>query len=288
MRGCSRSVEHMSAGSFLLESDMIAALLPRLRRLAGWRKGEVDVFFEVPAARGVPDVVAVQFTASTRRGCRSAVVERADVAAWMALTDRAAAGEVVSSARDLAMHVGVSPGHLGRAVLPRLFVRDVVAPAGRGRWVLIAPYEIPVSRLVTVELKTRDRFGALHQAVAHGQGADRAWVVLDAARLPLHSAAGEAVRQAYASRGIGLATLRRGGGAVTVLSRPAPGGAHSFSDFTRRVARAVLAEQVFALHLAGLNAGPSWPVFGRDLPTGRPASPTGSACDDEVREHAYG
>lgn len=269
---------------------MVAAVLPRLRRLAGWRKGEVDVFFEVPAVRGVPDVVAVQFKASARRGRRSAVVEHVDMAAWVALTDRAAVGEVVSSARDLAPHVGVSPGYLGRAVLPRLLDRDVVAPAGRGRWVLITPYEIPVSRLVTVELKIRDRFGALHQAASHGQGADRAWVVLDAARLPRHSAAGEALRQAYANRGIGLATLRKGGGTVTVLSRPAPGGVPSFSDFTRRVARAVLAEQVFAFHLAGLNAGPSWPVFGRTLPTGRPApAPIDvPSHDDEAREHAYG
>lgn len=264
----------MSVESFLLESDMVAALLPRLRRLAGWRKGEFDVFFEVPAARGVPDVVVVEFKSSARDGYRSAVVEQTDVAAWVALSERAATGQVVTAAQDLATHLGLSVGHLGRAVLPRLLERDIVAPAGRGRWRLIVPYEAPISRLVTVELKTKDRFGALHQAVTHGQGADRAWVVLDATRLPAHGRAGDVARETYASRGIGLATLRRGRGALTVLSRPAPGGARSFSGFTRRAARAVLAERVLALHLAGLDAGPTWPVFGRVLPTGRPGGPS--------------
>lgn len=276
----------MSVDSFLLESDMIAALLPRLRRLAGWRKGDIDVFFEVPAARGVPDVVAVEFKASARSGFRPAVVEHTDVAAWVALTERATTGQVVTSAQDLATHLGLSVGHLGRAVLRRLLERDVVAPAGRGRWRLTVPYEAPISRLVTVELKTKDRFGALHQAVAHGQGADRAWVVLDAARLPAHGEAGDVARAAYASRGIGLATLRKGGGAMTVLSRPAPGGAGSLSDFTRRVARAVLAERVLALHRAGLDAGPTWPVFGRVLPTGRPVGqPSRDHASARVADH---
>lgn len=277
----------MSVGSFLLESDMVAALVPRLRRLAGWRTGEVDVFFEVPAARGVPDVVVVQLKAPERGGRRSAVVEYTDVAAWVALTDRAAAGEAAATARDLAGHLGVTAGHLGRVVLPRLLKRDVVAPAGRGRWLLTVPYEAPVSRLVTIELKTRDRFGALHQALAHGQGADRAWVVLDAAHLPEHGAAGEAVRQAYARRGIGLATLREGRGAVQVLSRPAPGGARSFSDFTGRVARAVLAERVLALHLDGADTGPTWPVFGRVLPAGRPTDGSANALVHPELDPAY-
>lgn len=247
------------------------------RGYVGWPAGvpvglTCSLRFRLSAAS--PDVVVVQFSAVAHSARRGAVVEHSDLASWCAMTDRAGAGLMMASARDLAAHVGISPGHLARVVLPRLRERGVVAQAGRGRWELAEPHESPVSRLVTVELKTRDRFGALHQAVAHGQGVDRAWVVLDAARVRPEGAARAAVREAYASRGIGLGTLARGRGTVKVLIPPARGGASSFSEYTGRVARAVLAERVFALHLAGTDTGPTWPVFVRSLaPSGHSAAP---------------
>jgi len=258
----------MSAGAFMLESEMVPPLLPRLRTLAGWRAGSLHIYYEVPALRGVPDLVLARFDdAALDSWTRSPVTEYSQIATLVALAERAEAGVTVSSARDLATHVGLSSGHLGGVVLPRLAEQGLADQSSRGRWLLTKPFVSPVTRLVTVELKRHDRIGALHQATAHGQGADRAWVVLDAVRLRIESPRDRAILEAYESRGVGLATLSQDLGRVRVVARPRRGGAATFSRYVRRVARAVLAERVLDLHLGGGDSGPTWPVFGRTLAT---------------------
>lgn len=267
----SGTVLDMSGGAFMLESEMLPPLLPRLRTLAGWRAGSLHTYYEVPALRGVPDLVLARFDdAAMNDWTRPAVTEYSHIATLVALAERAEAGLTTSSTRDLASHVGLSPGHLSGVVLPRLAEQGFADQSRRGRWLLTKPFESPITRLVTVELKRHDRVGALHQATAHGQGADRAWVVLDAVRLRMESARDRAILDAYESRGVGLATLSRQLGRVRVVARPCNGGAASFSKYMRRVARAVLAERVLDLQLGGGNSGPTWPVFGRTLAV-RPA-----------------
>lgn len=243
---------------------MLAPLRSHLHRLIGGRGRRFEVFLEVPAIRGVPDIILTQFTDSAASRMQ-AVTTHGDVATWLAMTDRQIGGAATATAKDLARHVGLSSGHIGSVVLPRLCNLGIVDQVRRGNWRLIQAYETPASRLVTIELKTRDKIGALMQASAHGQGVDFAWVVLDAARLQVNEPAWMDLGRAFSQRGVGVAILRRPRGGLTILSRPSIGGTISFSDFTRRVARALLAERTLGLRLTGSSTGPTWPVFGRDL-----------------------
>ncbi|MEU3112879.1 hypothetical protein ABZ652_02220 [Micromonospora chalcea] len=243
---------------------MAAVLLPKIRRLLGRRVGSVDVFYEVPAVRSIPDIVVAEFDEDEWGRRQAAIVEQPDVMTLLAfqeMTERL--GDEVS-ARALATALGVSPGHLAGSTLLRLTEKGFTKPASRGRWRLVTPYRIPVKTLVTIELKLRDWSGALRQASMHGQGADLSWVVLDGARFDTAGSAAETALPVFAEKRVGLSTLTREG-VLKVASRAPSGGPYSYSPFMASAARALLAERLLELRLEGRNSGPEWPVFGRAL-----------------------
>lgn len=243
---------------------MTAPVLAVAHRLAGRRAGAVRTFTEVPAARGVADIVIVQFDPRMLAVERPAVGDYSDVLVLLALTDRAVGGVDAASTRDLACHVGFSSGHLTTTCLPRLRDKGLVKTVGRGSWTATSSYQSPVRTLATVELKRRDWLSGLRQASLHGVGADFAWTVLDSTALRTDRDRFQVASQAHRERGIGFATATPSG--RLIMHVPARGGGPvADRSLLARANRALLAERVFDFATQGVSSGPTWPVFGREL-----------------------
>lgn len=254
----------VSTEAFRYEAAMTAPVLASAHRFAGRRVGAVQAFTEVQAARGVADIVIVQFDPTVVEARPFAVLHHSDLLVLLAADDHQVGGVDAVAAPDLAKGTGLSPGYVARTCLPRLRDRGMVVNVGRGRWSQVAPYAPPVRTLVTVELKRRCWPSALRQASQHGIGADFAWTVLDATALRPARDPFVVACDAHRQRGVGFATITAGG--RLVLHVPArAGGPLSHRSMAARANRALLSERVFALALEGVTSGPAWPVFGRDL-----------------------
>lgn len=227
--------------------------------------GEPQVFFEVPLAAGVPDVVIVAFDDDAVRARLAAglgpVVDLVAVRALVALEAGA------QDLRDVAATAGVSPGYLRRGVLPKLVSGGWLELLAGGVIRVRHAYEPVVSWAVSVEAKRRDWAKAVGQAHRHLPAADRVFVALDAAY------AGRAVENAthLAGTGVGVVTVNAGAdapsAAVDVVTFPNPNRPRLPRGHRRKnpAAAALLGERAWNLELAGRRTGPTHPVFGRDL-----------------------
>ena len=251
---------------------MMAPLEAAAGTLCAGLPGEPEVFFEVPLAAGVPDMVAVAFDAAVlKRRLEAGLAPVVNVSAVRTLTALSAGAVEVAAISDVA---GLSTGYLRRSVLPGL------AAAGWVQWRagtvvrLLHDFVPVVSWAVTVEAKRAGWAQAVSQAQRHVVAADRAFVALDAAR------AGAAVAHAahLARAGVGLVTVRavhdadgvegvQHGSMVEVASFPMVGRPRL--PRARRspnvCAKALLGERVWELALGGCRSGPTHLVFGRDL-----------------------
>ncbi|MGB5953559.1 MAG: hypothetical protein WBG57_13715 [Ornithinimicrobium sp.] len=235
-------------------ADMCAGLL-----------GEPQVFFEVPLAAGVPDMVVVAFDNEVARRRLAAglspVVDAVAVRALVAL------GADVQDVRDLATRAGVSPGHLSRRVLPGLVSTGWVELGAGGVVNVRHAYEPVVSWAVSVEAKRREWAKAVGQAHRHLPSADRVFVALDSAY------AGRAVENAtyLAGTGVGVVTVNASpvapSAAVDVVTLPKPNRPRLPRGHrgTNPAAKALLGERAWDLELAGRRTGPTYPVYGRNL-----------------------
>lgn len=244
---------------------MMAPLAAAAPVLCAGLTGAPEVFFEVPLAAGVPDMVVVAFDAAVIEARKAAGLGPVlDVSATRVL---AALADGSSHADHIAATAGMSAAHLRRAVLPPLLEAGWVDGPHAGRVHPLHEFAPLVSWSIAVEAKRSAWAQAVSQAHRMLPAADRVFVALDAAK------AERAVRNAkhLASVGVGLATVDAdpapGGAAVRVVSSPKPGrpGLPRRHRGTRLAAKALLGERVWALHLAGRRTGPTHPVFGRDL-----------------------
>jgi hypothetical protein len=242
---------------FRWERDMIAPLTASLTELAvAGGAGARHVLTEVATVSGVPDMVVAHLderAISARLAAgMSPVVDFTQVRALIAIAN----GH--RSVSGLAGATGVSPGHLRGSVLPTLAALGWVTPlSGRGRTAQVEPLHVlqPLAhQLMTVEAKKSAWQRAVNQAMRHTGSADASYIALDAARA---SAALEQ-RAAIARLGVGVLLVNRLTSEVRVVSRPRPHAPHL-------AMRAVLAERAWQLVLTGQTAGPSYPVFGRNL-----------------------
>ena len=246
--------------AFPTEESMKPMLPAVAHRLARRRRHSVSCVFEVAAARGVPDVVAVDFLA--RFADRPPVTDSADLAVWLALTREMRMGDDAVSTAVVASWVGLSSGYVGQVSLPRLRERGLVDGSKRGRWVVSERYAHRVRTLATIELKLKDWRQGIRQAALHGRGADHSWLVLDGGAWSRESSARGAAAAAAQMRGVGLATLSADG-RVTLIA----GSGRSTAQRTLQseLSRAVLAERSWDLVREGRTSGPVYPVFGREL-----------------------
>lgn len=237
---------------FTTEADMLGLIAIAVQNLAG--AGSVAVFFEVPSAAGIPDVVATVFNGDVLqdRAADGFVTDPAGLAALLALSDARDACQSLN-AGQVAAAIGLSATYVRSRVLPGLGERGVAMMTGPGRWTATHRYRSPARTLVTVEAKLSDWRRGLGQAARHAAGADAAWLVLDGARTR------PAVSKAdwFRAAGVGLAGLDPDG---TLRRLLAPQGASVL-----RARRELLAERLAELHCSGAVAGPVSLVFGREL-----------------------
>jgi hypothetical protein len=244
---------------FLAEADMAPPTAALAGTLLGRRKGPYEVFYEVQASRGVPDIVIAQFNEHAQR--HDALTNPIDVAVVLALRVRRRDRRATVSTKELALYVGASPGHLSRCSLPRLRDLDLVEVASRGQWRAGAPFRPACRTVVTIELKKRDWSRALIQARAHGRGADYAWIVLDAGLVGTSSRSASSARAACAASRVGMA-LVDADQRLTIASRPSFGGPPTLSSFAALVARHTLGERLYDMRSRDEARGDTWPVFG--------------------------
>lgn len=164
---------------------MLPALHAASRELtAGLSDAEERVvMFEVPAFESVPDMVVTLLDDD--------VVERRQAWGGEPVTDPSAVRALVALTAgvghldDIALHVGVSRGHLRRSTLSALAEAGWTVPLGpRDAAVeLLHAYEPLVQWVVTVEAKRTKWREAVAQARRHLRVADRAYVALDAAHV---------------------------------------------------------------------------------------------------------
>ena len=244
--------------SFRWERDMIPPLAESVTDLLSASKGPGAeyVLTEVPSASGVPDVVLARFDEDALAFRLAAgLLPVVDVTQVRTLVAVASGHRTVSG---LAAAAGITSGYLRGSVLPALAARGwVETPTKRGGEAAVTPLHVlqPIAeQLVTVEAKKAAWQRAVNQAMRHTASADSSYIALDAAR------AGSAIEQRAAIRrlGVGVLVVDRITGCVRVASRPQ-------RHRPDRAMRTVLAERAWQLVASGQTAGPTFPVFGRDL-----------------------
>jgi hypothetical protein len=250
---------------FAREAQMLPPLAAAAGALCAGLGGAPEVFFEVPLAAGVPDMVVVSFAAeAVRKRLRAGLGPVVDVSAVRTLFSLAAG---TTDVRDLAEAAGVSPGYLRRGVLPALAAAGWVQHPTGGTVQVRHVFAPVVSWAVTVEAKRTAWARAAAQVPLRLPAADRVFVALDAAY------ARRAVANAdhLAGTGVGVVTVSaesdRRGAVVDVAAYPKPNRPRLPRKHrgTSPAAKALLGERVWELQLAGQRHGPTYPVFGRAL-----------------------
>ena len=243
--------------AFRWERDMVPPLMAVVDDVVPHRGlGPVHVLTEVASASGVPDLVAVRFDERvTSERLAAGLAPVTDLTQVRALVAAAAGSRTVEQIAGAAQ---VTRAYMRGSVLPALVDAGwLQPPTGRGSSALVAPRYLlrPIaSDLITVEAKKAAWQRALNQAMRHAPSADGCYIALDATRATPAIAQRAAIRRLS----VGLLTVDPVTCRVTVVARP-----------RRRPAdpamRTLLAERSWQLVLAGQTAGPTFPVFGRDL-----------------------
>lgn len=217
---------------FRWEADMTALVAGQVHQLMP-RGGAHLVVGEVPAAQGIADIAAVRFDPD-------AVRRRLDIGVGPVTSPLRL--QVLRLLREdrgmrtttLAARLGTNAPALTRSTLGPLVELGLVELAGdvvrsTGAWRPVAAH------VTAVELKLSKWRDALRQADHFAMSADRAWIVLDAAR----SAAAVRASGFIAAFGVGLAVVERSGELRVVVP---PRGRHP-----QRWLRALMAEQAWAV-----------------------------------------
>jgi hypothetical protein len=244
------------AAQFRYEYEMIPALRAALPSLAfGHRfRRAIEVFTEVPAAHGRPDVVGVRFDGpAIRQRLAAGVVPLsgdAEVRAVQAL------GLHGADQGEIAVSIGMTRDYVRRAIIPLL--SDLGWVVRDGEQVTRRPEAVWVGqRVVTVEAKLRDWRQALSQARRQKNSADAAYIALDvrtATRVSPYVCH-------IAESGVGVLSVHPETGIVRVLARPV-----TSSRAATAVGRALIAERALDMMNRGTHEGQVSPVFGWTLP----------------------
>lgn len=241
---------------FRYESDLVSVVRDSLPRLAFGRdrNADVEVFSEVPAVHGVPDLVGIRFNQAplARRieaGVRPLSTD-AEVRVVMAIGDGC-------DIRTVGDRAGLSNEYARRNMIPLLtdlgWIESDGADAVRRRpeaqWV--------AGRVVTIEAKLRDWQKALVQARRQRLSGDAAYIAMDA--LAMQGLTPYLAK--LAAEGIGAIAVDAERERAVVLSRPVRiGGAR------KEAGRNLLSERCLGMLDRGTHEGQIYPVFGWTLP----------------------
>lgn len=251
---------------FRYESDLVDVLQPAFADSV-FRRGDPNVttFREVPAVRGIPDLVAVRFDpqAIAERGAHEVRCLSSDVEVRFVQALRRTGPLDIQTLTAL---VGLTRDYVRRSVLPMLEQLGWVTVADGV--VSLRPGTQPVGRrVVTVEAKLRDWLRAFNQARNQLYSADAAYIALDEAS----AGAARAQLDAIAKRGIGVITVNADTNRHRVLIRPA----RVLDPAKTVVGRELIAERSFDLWQRGERSGQVSPVFGWFLPVADSVVPIG-------------
>ena len=242
---------------FRYESDMIDVLSAALPKLTFGRLTATDaqVFSEVPAVFGVPDLTAIRFdwdavNARTRAGIRPLTTD-AEVRVVLAL------GSKSLTSAELADRSGYSADYVRRTVLPLLLDSGWVIHGDKGQLIRAAGAVWVSKRIVTVEAKLRDWSRALAQARRQRLSADAAFIAL---QMPAPKSITESLDR-IAEGGIGVIGVDPDSHRARVLARP-----KAFPKTRSLLGRMLIAERCLDMWMRGEHAGQVYPVFGWTLP----------------------
>jgi len=247
------------------EADMLGPIAEAVRLLVGAQSSS-RIFFEVPTASGIPDIVVADLNESaiTKRIERglSPVVDLPGVSVLRAIQHRYRMTQTTSDIADIREFVGLSRRYLTTKVLPELVQGGHIDQVGKTDWAPTHAISSPAKKIYTIEVKVKDWRAGYNQALRHKISADRSWLVIDANRTTTVSAHHHWFKDAA----LGLATLDTVGGVCRLI---APQGHPS----TGNVYRELLAERLFEMATNGVVSGPVRHVFGADLTTTRGPDP---------------
>jgi len=243
---------------FRYESDMIPVISAALPTLSFGRTtvDEVELFTEVPAVFGIPDLTAIRFdfaavTARTVAGVRPLATD-AEVRLALALETHP------TTLAELARRSGYSVDYVRRAVLPMLTENGWVTRGDNGDYRRAPASRWVSKRIVTVEAKLRDWSRALGQARRQRLSADAAYIALD---MPAVKPIQDSLDR-IAAGGIGVIGVDAASGRARVLVRPA-----TVRSSDSRVGRMLIAERCLEMWQRGERTGQVYPVFGWTAPT---------------------
>lgn len=249
-------VVHTSAagGWFGSEAEMLWPLARDADTLLGRRRaadGPFEVFFEVPAAAGVPDLLVVRFDVATvaareRLGGNPVVrVGQARVLCSL-LGRRLDPGQI-------AVRAGLTVSHVRHTLLPELAEAGVAVRDTDRLWTAALGVAPVVDTVVAVEAKRRDWKRALKQARRYAGFANSVFMALDER--------GAAVALQHADEivgmGVGVATVAAKDGRVRIRRRPRWRRPRvDWESF-------LVGERLWELARQDRRSGPSFDVFGR-------------------------
>ena len=246
-----------SEARFRYEADMVPVLRAWLPRLAFRHESvsPVEVFTEVPAIHGVPDLAAIRFVPEAVRQREEAGVRPLTTDTEVRAVMHLSRGP--QRVRELSDLMGMGPDYLRRAVVPLLV--DLGWVRFESGWVERNPAAVWTGRrVVTVEAKLRDWRGAISQARRQQLSADAAYVALDVDVCHRIFADLDHI----ANSGIGVVAVDAARQAATVLVRP-----RRLPRELTAVGRALVAERSLDMLRRGTREGQIYPVFGWTQPT---------------------
>ena len=244
----------ISDGWFSSEAAMMSDLAAGASLLFGRRRpgaDTIDLFFEVPTAAGVPDMLLVRFDAQAiearERLGLGPVIGAAPARVLTSLVDRR-----LDPAR-VASEIGITESHVRQSLLPALADAGLAVSVGDRCWTAAVGIRSLVESVVAIEVKRRDWKGALKQARRYSRFANMAFMVLDAR--------GAAVALSHADDivacGVGLATIGSEDRRVKVWRRP------RWRNPRVPWESLLVGERLWELARAGRRSGPPLDVFGR-------------------------
>ncbi|MFF7156768.1 hypothetical protein [Streptomyces sp. NPDC008139] len=244
--------------AFKTEADMLRPLACLKSSLVGDAE-DIEVFYEVQSAAGIPDLVLVifdheQLTLRSKRGL--APIDSLHAIAVMHETQSSLIrGDDYITASEISKCTGISASSIAASVLPGLQSAGHVEKIGRGKWKATHEFRSLAKFVCTIEVKMRDWRSGYNQALRHSVTADEAWLVLDAC----HAKAPSDNSKWFKKAGIGLAFLDGDSGLDAQVK------ARSRRKMTPY--RELLVERAAGLYLQGDVSGPVRPVFGVRLTT---------------------
>lgn len=242
---------------FRYEAEMIPVIRKSFPRLAFRHEADsaVQVFEEVPALYGVPDLTAVRFDEARKRSRLANHIQPLSTVTQVKIALCLTSGPMHPI--SIADNLRISSSHLRQNILPELERLGWIGIDRNGnvhrnpsaRWV--------GKRIVTIEAKLKDWRSGVSQARRHQVSANATYIAID-----LNGA--NTIREhlvELSQAGVGVITVDHEVRKCRVLTRPEA----TASQISTLAGRQLLAERCLEVAGQGKSTGNLFPVFGASL-----------------------